>query len=44
MTTEIKKVIERKLKESKDIPFGQFNHDGVKDEKGTKLQSFGFNL
>ena len=42
MKTEIKKVIERKLLESKGIPFGQLNHDRVKSAKGTKLKSFGF--
>ena len=34
-------MIEEKLKESKGFQFGQFNHDGVKSAKGTKLQSFG---
>ena len=42
ITTESKKFIERKLVESKGIPFGQFKHDGVKSLKGNKLQSFGF--
>ena len=42
MTTEIKKVIEIKLVESKGVQFGKFNHDGVNSTMGTKWQSFGF--
>ena len=38
MTTEIKKVLERKLVERKGVPFRKFNHDGVKSTKGTKCQ------
>ena len=41
MTTEIKKVLERKLVESKGFLFGKFNHNGVKSAKGNKLHSFG---
>ena len=28
--------------DSKGIPFGKFNHNGVNSAKGTKFQSFGF--
>ena len=40
MMCEIKQVIKEKLEESKGIPFGQCDHDGVNNAKGTKLKSF----